>query len=102
MTYFTVEVAYASVDDAAIVRLSLPPGATVADAITRSGLLQRFPEIDLATQKVGVFGKLANLKQTLRPHDRVEIYRPLTADAKELRRQRALLAAKLKKTRAKT
>ena len=59
------------------------------EAIKRSNILALFPEIDLACNKVGVFGKLAQLSTVLQDHDRVEIYRPLIADAKQLRRQRA-------------
>src|SRR3569623_857885 len=64
-------------------------GTTIAQAIERSGVLRQFPEIDLAHNKVGVFGKLADLNTPLRAGDRVEIYRVLIAAAKALRRQRA-------------
>ena len=70
------------------VSLSLPPDATVADALHASGLLARHPEIDLARQKVGVWGKLRTPDDPLRDGDRVELYRPLTVDPKEARRQR--------------
>ena len=70
------------------VPLTLQPGATVCDALRASGLLERHPAIDLATQKVGVWGKLRPLEATLRDGDRVELYRPLKVDPKEARRQR--------------
>lgn len=70
------------------VELQLEPGATVADALERSGMLQRHPAIDLATQRVGVWGSLRALDETLRDRDRVELYRPLTVDPKEARRLR--------------
>ena len=70
------------------VSLSLPPDATVADALQASGLLARHPEIDLARQALGVWGKLRTLADPLRDGDRVELYRPLTVDPKEARRQR--------------
>lgn len=84
-----VEVAYALPAEQVILRLDVEQGATLRDAIERSGILDRFPEIDLATNKVGVFGKLSKLDAVLRPKDRVEIYRALIADPKEVRRRRA-------------
>lgn len=84
-----VEVAYALPDTQVIVTLEVEPRSTVEDAIIDSGILETFPEIDLKTNKVGIFGKLSKLGQTLRPGDRIEIYRPLIADPKEVRRQRA-------------
>lgn len=70
------------------VSLTLSIGATVSDALDASGLLARHPDIDLATQSVGVWGKLRSLDEALRDGDRVEIYRPLKVDPKEARRQR--------------
>jgi uncharacterized protein len=71
-----------------LVALSLPAGATVGDALRRSGLLERHSEIDLASIKIGVWGKLRALTDVLRDGDRVEVYRPLRVDPKEARRQR--------------
>jgi putative ubiquitin-RnfH superfamily antitoxin RatB of RatAB toxin-antitoxin module len=68
--------------------LSLPAGATVHDALRASGLLERHPDIDLASQKVGVWGKVRALDSPLREGDRVEVYRGLKVDPKEARRQR--------------
>ena len=70
------------------VRVSLPPGATVHDALEASGMLLRHPDIDLSGQKVGVWGKLKPLETPLRDRDRVEVYRALQVDPKEARRQR--------------
>ena len=71
-----------------VVPLRLAEGSTVLHALRASGLLQRHPEIDPATQPVGVWGRKCPLSQTLRDRDRIELYRPLTVDPKEARRQR--------------
>lgn len=84
-----VEVAYALPDEQLILRVEGEAGLTVQEAIERSRILERFPEIDLGVNKVGVFGKLAKLDTALGQGDRVEIYRPLIADPKESRRRRA-------------
>ena len=68
---------------------NLPAGASVADAIAASGVAAAFPELDVANAKVGVFSRPATREQALRDGDRVEIYRPLVADPKEVRRRRA-------------
>ena len=90
MAKIRVEVVYAlaSAQDAASV--VLPESATLRDAIAASGVLERHPEIDLARQKCGVFGKPLPLESGLCDGDRVEIYRPLAIDPKEARRRRAL------------
>ncbi len=93
----TVEVAYARPDEQVILPVRLAPTATVEDAIRRSGILERFPEIDLAKNKVGIFSKLSKLDAPLRDKDRVEIYRPLIADPKEVRRKRAEEGKAMKK-----
>ncbi|MDN5869366.1 MAG: RnfH family protein [Nitrococcus sp.] len=85
----SIEVAYANADDQVIIALQASPGITVEGAIRRSGIQQRFVEIDLTRQKVGIFSRPVALTQRLRHKDRVEIYRPLLADPKEMRRQRA-------------
>ena len=85
-----VEVCYALKDRQEIVHLTMPQGCTVQRAIDASGLLQKHPEIDLAKlNKLGVFAKLVKADTVLRDKDRVEIYRPLIADPKEVRRKRA-------------
>ncbi|MDD2934838.1 MAG: RnfH family protein [Methylotenera sp.] len=85
----TVEVAYALPTEQLIVPVNVPDSATAEQAIMASGILSKFPEIDLAVNKVGIFGKLVKLESPLRHLDRVEIYRPLIADPKEVRKQRA-------------
>jgi uncharacterized protein len=83
-----VEVVYALRDRQALVRLEMREGATVRQAISGSGVLREFPEIDLARAVVGIFGKVVPLDALLTNGDRIEIYRPLVADPKEMRRQR--------------
>ena len=75
-----VDVAYANECTRVWRQLDVPDGSTVRDAIDRSGLLTEFPEIDLETQKVGVFGKVIKLDAVLEEGDRIEIYRPITAE----------------------
>jgi putative ubiquitin-RnfH superfamily antitoxin RatB of RatAB toxin-antitoxin module len=84
-----VEVAFATAAEQALIRLEGEAGLTVRQAIERSGVLKRFPELDLAVNKVGIFGQLVRMDQVLESGDRVEIYRPLLADPKERRRKRA-------------
>ena len=86
--YF-IEVIYALPEEQEIMTLDVEQGTTVEQAITLSGVLEKYPQIDLATNKVGIFGKVAKLDEVLRDKDRVEIYRPLIADPKESRRKRA-------------
>ncbi len=93
MTGAVIEVAYAKPGRQLIIEVPAAPGMTVQQAIEASGILQQFPEIDLAVNKVGIFGKSAQLDAELVVGDRVEIYRPLVADPKEARRQRAKAAA---------
>lgn len=92
-----VELIYALRDRQKRVRLSVDGGCTVKDAIERSGLLTEFPEIELGKNKVGIWNKLAKLDAVLRDKDRVEIYRPLIADPKEVRKQRAAEGKAMKK-----
>ena len=93
----TVEVAYALPDRQIIIPVNALPGITAREAILASGILDAFPEIDLGTSKIGIFGKHIHQHARLENHDRVEIYRSLIADPKELRRQRAASAAPIKK-----
>ena len=89
MTQEIVEVAYAKPDEQVIIPVVAQAGMTAAVAIAASGILIRFPEIDLAQNKIGIFGKLVKPDTVLRDKDRVEIYRKLIADPKEVRRKRA-------------
>lgn len=85
-----VEVVYALPDHAEVVRLTLSAGATVGQAVEASGLRARHPEIDPdGANKLGIFAKLTKPDTVLRDKDRVEIYRPLIADPKAVRKKRA-------------
>ena len=82
-----VEVIYALPQKQERVLLDLPPGSTVQDALQASRLLQRLPQIEFG--RLGVWGRPVTAETRLRDRDRVEIYRPLIADPKEVRRERA-------------
>lgn len=84
-----VEVAYALRERQALVAVEIEEGATIEEAVQRSGILKTFPEIDLQRAKVGIFGRPVALDERMREGDRVEIYRPLIADPKEVRRRKA-------------
>src|SRR5690625_3797791 len=86
-----VEVAHALPERQKIIALEVEEGCTVYEAAERSGIQQQFPGLDLATSRMGVFGKVvAKPRETvLAGGDRVEIYRPLLIDPKQVRRQRA-------------
>ena len=92
-----VEVLYALAQRQDLIRLELPAGSTIQQAVEASGLLQKYPEIDLTKNKLGIYAKLCKAETTLRDRDRVEIYRPLIADPKEIRRQRAAAGKAMKK-----
>lgn len=92
-----VEVAYAKPEEQALIPLRVAPGTTLEQAILQSGVLERFPEIDLAVNRVGIFGKVAKKDTVLNPGDRVEIYRPLIADPKEARKKRAAEGKQMRK-----
>jgi uncharacterized protein len=83
-----VEVVYALPERQTVRHLQLHAEATVREAIEQSGVLEMHPEIDLARAVVGIHGRRSPLEARLRAHDRVEIYRPLTADPKDARRRR--------------
>ena len=88
--HLSVEVAYATPERQKIIVLEVEPGCTALAAAEQSGITQYFPEIDLAVAKIGVFGKTVKADQyRLKASDRVEIYRPLLADPKALRKARA-------------
>ena len=84
-----VEVAYALSDKQSLISLEVEEGATIKEAIEASGVLETYEQIDLTRNKVGIFSKFATLDTVLREKDRVEIYRPLIADPKKVRRERA-------------
>lgn len=85
----SVEIAYALPAEQVILSLEVEAGATIAQAIKQSDILEKYPQIDLEKDKVGIFGKTQQLDTVLQAKDRVEIYRPITCDPKEVRRQRA-------------
>lgn len=93
----SVEVVYAIPQKQEIFSLNVPQGSTVRQAIEACGVLEKYPEIDLAKNKLGVFAKLTKADTLLRNRDRVEIYRPLIADPKEVRKQRAAEGKVMKK-----
>lgn len=82
-----VGVAYADKFKKVWLKFEVPDGSTVREAIERSGLLAQFPEIDLDTQRVGIFGKLTRLTAKVAEGDRVEIYRDITADPETVERR---------------
>ena len=87
-----VEVCYALPEKQTLLQLEVELGSTIEDVIQQSGILELHPEIDLKNNKVGIFSKLSKLGDTLHEGDRVEIYRPLLIDPKEVRKQRAMKA----------
>ena len=92
-----VEVAYALPDRQEIIAIDVAEGCSIREAIEASGILQRFPDIDISAQGVGIFSKKRELSDILVQGDRVEIYRPLTIDPKEARRAKAKMNAASKK-----
>ncbi len=92
-----VEIAYALPSQQIILKLQVVEGTTAEQGVIASGIMQKFPEIDLNQNKIGIFGKLVKSDTVLREKDRVEIYRPLIADPKEVRKQRAAEGKVMKK-----
>ena len=85
-----IELIYALPNEQQLITLEVAAGTTVGQAIEQSKILLRYPQIDLKLNKVGIFSKKAKLDELLREGDRIEIYRPLMADPKEVRRKKAL------------
>lgn len=84
-----IEVAYALRERQTLLSVEVATGTTLKQAIECSGILDEYPQIDLRKDRTGIFGKIAKLDTVLREKDRVEIYRPLIADPKAVRRARA-------------
>ncbi|HIM95407.1 MAG TPA: RnfH family protein [Gammaproteobacteria bacterium] len=84
-----VEVAYALEKKQTLLELEVSEGTTLKQAVELSGIIDIYPQIDLTKDKTGIFGKIAKLDAILREKDRVEIYRPLIADPKQVRKERA-------------
>ncbi len=91
-----VEVAYARDDKQSLISLEVTEGVTVKEAIEVSGILKTCKQIDLLKDRVGIFSKFVTLDTVLREKDRVEIYRPLIADPKEVRKERAAQAKSMR------
>ena len=92
-----IEVVYALPEQQSVVPLTLPAGSTLQQAVVASGLPEKFAEIDPVKGKFGIYSKLAKPDTLLRDRYRVEIYRPLIADPKEVRKQRAAEGKVMKK-----
>lgn len=93
----SVEVVYGLPDVQTLLTVEVPEGIEVKEVIVASKIVEQYPEIDLETVKVGLFGKLTKMNQPVRDRDRIEIYRPLIADPKEVRKRRAAEGKRLKK-----
>jgi len=94
MNQINIEIAYALPERYYLKSFQVDEGITVQTAITQSGILSQFPDIDLSTNKIGIFSRPIKLTDVLKKGDRIEIYRPLLADPKEIRRKRAAEQAK--------
>lgn len=97
MAKIQIEVVYAKQEQQALLKLMVEEGTTAQQAVEQSGILQQFPEIDPTQLKLGIFSKAIKSETVLRERDRVEIYRPLIADPKAVRRSRAEAGKVMKK-----
>ncbi|GAB2951495.1 RnfH family protein [Aquaspirillum soli] len=97
MAKIQIEVVYAKQEQQALLKLIVEEGTTAQQAVEQSGILQQFPEIDPTQLKLGIFSKAIKSDTVLRERDRVEIYRPLIADPKAVRRSRAEAGKVMKK-----
>ena len=84
-----VELAYALPEEQTLLKLQVSNDSNIREVILQSGILEMHPELDIDDMKVGIFGKLFKMDQVVRDRDRIEIYRPLIADPKEVRRRKA-------------
>lgn len=89
VTTIPVQICYARPNQQFLLDQIVTPGTTIQQAIENSGIIRQAPEIDVSVWRVGIYGKLKTLDTVLRAHDRIEIYRPLSADPKDSRRKRA-------------
>ncbi len=92
-----IEVIYPLPHEQILLNTQVPAGASVRDGILASGVLARYPELNIDTVTAGIFGKVTKLTEPLRERDRIEIYRPLIADPKAVRKQRAAEGKRMKK-----
>ncbi len=93
----TVEVVYALPKEQTLLSFEAKEGISAKDAILQSGILEQYPELDIEKMDIGIFGKMKKMTEKLRDKDRVEIYRPLIADPKEIRKRRAAEGKKMSK-----
>ena len=93
----SIEICYAVPGKQELLRLKLDEGSTLQQALDASGLLEKYPESDMKKKKFGIWNKLSKPDSVLRNLDRIEIYRPLIADPKEVRKQRAAEGKVMKK-----
>lgn len=97
----SVEVVYALREEQALLSAKVPIGSKASDVIEKSGVLDLYPELETqfeqGTLEIGLFGKLGKMNQSVRDKDRIEIYRPLIADPKEVRKKRAAEGKRMKK-----
>lgn len=84
-----ISIAYAVPGRQVLMAHEVPEGTTIGAAITGSGILEQLPQLDLATNKVGIFGKIKPLDTVLAAGDRIEIYFPVTVDPKSLPKKKA-------------
>lgn len=84
-----IEVVYGTPKRQEIINLEVDENTTIEQAIMASGIIEEFPEIDLTVNNVGIWNRAAKLKDIVKDLDRIEIYRPLLADPKEVRKRRA-------------
>jgi putative ubiquitin-RnfH superfamily antitoxin RatB of RatAB toxin-antitoxin module len=89
MTFIEIEIAYATPEKQVLLKIEAPVDCTVANAIELSGIREEFPDMELDPKAVGIFSRKVSMDHELKEGDRVEIYRPLVADPKEMRKQRA-------------
>lgn len=87
-----IEVVYGTPTEQSLLSLSVEPNCTVEAVILQSGIIDIHPEIDLKVNNVGIWNRAAKLKDIVNDLDRIEIYRPLIADPKEVRKRRAAKA----------
>ncbi len=97
--FIEVEVAYATPEKQLILQVEVPAGTSAVEAVRLSGIEEHFPEIVLGDNPLGIFGKKVKGDRELQAGDRVEIYRPLTADPKVIRRELAKLGKTMGKAR---
>jgi len=92
-TQIQVELAYATPEEQVILTLSVTIGTTLGEGIEQSDIRNRFPGMTIDPEAVGIFGQKAAMDYILKRGDRIEIYRPLIADPKEVRREKAKISS---------